>query len=254
MNTRIRIPPPRSTRMGLGLLLASTTVLSLAGCGDGIPAEQELLARSVETGDSATHEPSYPVEREFWLAMAEEPRWHIDAAREFFLDDSFNMASLEMAKAASILNFECRHSHSEEQEGLLLASVEEIREVARDLRFQDTEEGGLVSLEELDMVAALAYRSIAAHQVALARDALMQGDARTAGALSRETAHALQLGFRRGGIKMDTAMARQLTEARETGLKMQLDGDGTKAEGLDVLEHLDEGVRRLGNALTDRRK
>lgn len=244
----------RPAGLALGLLLTSGAIISLTGCDHGGSAERELLASSPETTEIAPSETSYPVEREFWLAMAEEPRWHMDAAREFFQDGSFDMASLEMAKVASILNFECRHSHSSEQEGLLLGSVGELREIARDLRFQDTEEGGLVSLTELDRVAALAYRAIAAHQAALAREALSQGDARAAGALIRETAHALQLGFRRGGIEMDSTQAGELLTAREIGLKMQLDGDGTRAEGLGVLDGLDAAVRRLGNVLTERRR
>lgn len=249
MNTKIR-----TASYGALVALSLSTVFCLAGCGEAPPEENELLANPATPETISSEGPSYPVEREFWLALAEEPRWHLNAARDFFLNDDFDLASIEMAKAASILNFECRHSHSPREEGLLLGSVEELREVARDLRFQNTREDGLVSLKEMDRVAALAYRSIAAHQVSLARDALLEGDARTAGALSRETAQALNAGFQRSGVEKGHAMAEQLQHAREVGLKMQLNGEGSREEGLVALDQLDGAVEALGNVVTERRR
>ncbi len=230
---------------GLGM----TVTLALAGCQGDQKEENQLLANSTEPETIAPSDPSYLVEREFWLALAEEPRWHMDTGRDLFQEKKYDLASIEFAKAASILNFECRHSHSPREEGLLLGSVDELRELSRDLRYREDAEGGLVTLKEMDEVEARAFRAIAAHQVALARDALEEGDARTAGALSRETAHAVEAGFLRSGVEMGEAMTKELENAREVGLRMQLNGDGTRMEGLGVLDDLDAAVRRLGTTV-----
>ena len=202
-----------------------------------------------ETGTSASF-----VEREFWLALAEEPGWHLNLARELFVDGQEEDSSQEVAKVAAILNFESRHSHSPREEGLLLASVQELREVARELRYQGGPREGPASLEELDHVEALTYRTIAEHQVTLARDALEAGDARMAGRYIMETTKAIEYGFERAGVEMGTAMASHLHGAREVASEMELEGDGSKEEGRVTLDHLDSAVRGLGEVLTDRRR
>ena len=235
--------------LSLGLLIP------LSGCGNNQMAASEVEGEPI-IGEESVHanSPAPFVEREFWLALAEEPRWHLDTARDFLEDGNTDMASVEAAKVAAILNFESRHSHSPREEGLLLASAEELREVARDLRLEENQDGRLVTLPELDRVSALALRSVAAHQVTLARDALEDGDARMAGLLTRETAHALQAGFERSGVDPGSAVRDELREARKVGLRMQIDGEGSREEGLVTLDELDATVTALGNVVTGRKR
>jgi hypothetical protein len=237
------------------VVLSVGLLVPLSGCGNHQMAASELETESMasEEGGSAAV-PTPFVEREFWLALAEEPRWHLDAARGLLEDGNPALASVEVAKVAAILNFESRHSHSPREEGLLLASVEELREVARNLRLEENADGSLASLPELDRVSALVLRSVAAHQVTLARDALEDGDARMAGLLTRETAHALQAGFERSGVDPGSAVRDELREARKVGLRMQIDGEGSREEGLATLDELDATVTALGNVVTGRKR
>lgn len=202
--------------------------------------------------DSATPPPF--VEREFWLALAEEPGWHLNVARELYLDGKVQEASEELSKVAAILNFESRHSHSAREEGMLLGSVEELREVAREVRFQEVPFEGLPDVKELDRVSALAFRSIAAHQATLARDALEAGDARMAGRYITETSNALEKGFERSGTEMGNALTEKLTHAREVASRLEMDGNGSRQEGMVALDHLDEAVAGLSEVLTSGRK
>jgi hypothetical protein len=198
--------------------------------------------------------PSSFVEREFWLALAEEPGWHLNAARDLFLAGKTQEAAQELSKVAAILNFESRHSHSPREEGLLLASVQELREVSRELRDETRPLDGPPSTVELDRVAALALRSIAAHQVSLARDALEAGDVRMAGRYIMETSKAVESGFARANEAMGNALTQKLRQAREVAGRMEMDGNGSLVEGRETLDALDSAVTGLGEVVTSRRK
>jgi hypothetical protein len=194
------------------------------------------------------------VEREFWLALSEEPGWHLNKARGQYLDGEAWGSAEELEKVAAMLNFETRHSHSQRERGLLLASVAELREVSRQLRVGTDPARGGPSLAELDRVSALAFRTIAAHDVALGRDALEGGDARMAGRYIGETVKALESGFERGGIPLGNVLISDLEEAREVAASLETEGDGTREEGFKSLNGLDEAVLELGNVLTMRRR
>lgn len=237
------------------LVAATGLLLSLSGCwnGEGLAREAGTWDDSLGVEASSEGNSSF-VEREFWLALAEEPQWHLDTARQLFQADKPREASIELAKVAAILNFESRHVHSSREEGLLFASVQELREVSRQLRVQHDALGGPVSEVELDRVEALALRSIAAHQVALARDALRDGDGRRTGLLIRITANAIQSSFERAGEDPGSALTDRLENARRSGRKMQWEGDGTLEGTLSTLQGLDSAVEALGNVLTGRRR
>jgi hypothetical protein len=227
----------------------------LAGCGNG--KREAAAAEAMAAPDRAAEERSAPssfVEREFWLALAGEPGWHMNAARDEFLAGNPRQASGELEKVAAILNFEIRHSHSPKERGLLLGSIQELREVARDLRNQEGPDHGPVSLAELDRVSALAFRTLGAHHVTLGRDALEAGDGRMAGLYIQETVKAIRSGFERGGIETGEAMEVRLRSAEEVAERLTQDGDGSHEMGLASLAHLDGGVEGLGNVLTSRRK
>jgi len=229
--------------------------ISLSGCSqqqvEGSPPDDSLREASTVKDDRS---PSPFVEREFWLALAEEPGWHLNLARDLFLNGETAQASVELGKVAAILNFESRHSHSPKERGMLFASVQELREVAKELRYQAVPFEGLHSVEELDRVAALAFRTIAAHQVALAREALEAGDARMAGRYISETAKALEDGFKWGGIEPGRTVHADLAHASEMASRMELLGEGSHEEGLTVLQNLDSKVEELGDVLTSRRR
>jgi len=243
----------RKQIVALGVALATTWWA--AACSPRESDRNEAMAAvpgEAMVEDNATP-PSF-VEREFWLALAEEPGWHLNVARELYLAGKPNEAAEEVSKVAAILNFESRHSHSSTEEGLLLGSVEELREVARELRFQDVPYEGLPDVRELDRVSALTFRSIAAHQVTLARDALEAGDARMAGRYITETSKALEKGFERSGTEMGNALAEKLTHAREVASQLEMDGNGSREEGMAALDRLDEAVAGLSEVLTSGRK
>jgi hypothetical protein len=233
------------------LLVAS----GISACGsrpaEGIEADPEIPGDSMVEGAAA---PSSFVERAFWLALAEEPGWHLDRARELFMDGQTEMASQEFSKVAAILNFETRHSHAPREQGLLLGSVQELREVARQLRYQEVPYEGVPSVEELDRVSALAFRTIAAHQVALARDALEAGDPHVAGRYITETTRAVENGFHRCGTDMGNAMRRELAHSKEVAARMEMEGNGSRDESLATLDDLDAAVNGLSEVLTSGRK
>ena len=219
------------------------------GCGNGEAGGKEPGAALVQDTSAS----SSFVDREFWLALAEEPGWHLNAARDLFLEGQTEGASKELVKVAAILNFESRHSHSPREEGLLLGSVQELREVALELKHEDKPLEGPPSTTELDHVEALAFRTIAAHQVALARDALEAGDARMASRYILEVTRAVEAGFQRSGEPMGSAMAFHLKQARQVASQLESEGDGSLEEGLATLDHLDTAEKELGEVLTSRR-
>ena len=242
-------------RHTMALAVTLGLILWVMGCGD--PGKEVEAAEAVSpTGDvlEGALAPSPFVEREFWLALAEEPGWHMNQARNNFLNGQNGIAARELEKVAAILNFEVRHTHSPREEGLLMGSIQELREVARQLRHGQEPLGGAPSLAELDHVLALVFRTLAAHQVALGRDALEAGDARMAGRYIQETAKAIQSSFERAAVDPGTAMESRLEKAREVGERLVQEGDGSREEGLESVDDLDGAVEGLGNVLTLRRR
>jgi len=239
----------------LTLTLAVSMTGWVSGCGSReVQGSEPGAAIPGEPTVENASAPSSFVEREFWLALAEEPGWHLNAARDLFLDGQTQKAAQELSKVAAILNFESRHAHSAREEGLLLASVQELREMSVELRDEQKPLDGPPSTVELDRVAALVFRSIAAHQVTLARDALEAGDARMAGRYILETSKAVESGFARANVDMGNAMREDLHHAREVAARMEMEGDGSIAEGRATLDDLDAAVRGLSEVVTSRRK
>ena len=225
------------------------------GCQNGaLEGREPELASVSEEADGVAPAPSSLVEREFWLALAEEPGWHLNEARSSYLDGKTREAGKELEKVAAILNFETRHSHSVRERGLLLASVAELREVSRQLKVGTEPNRGGASLAELDRVAALAFRTIAAHDVTLGRDALEAGDARMSGRYVGETVNALLRGFELGAIPLGNALTADLEEARDAAARLETEGVGSREAGFADLDVLDRAVEELGNVLTERKK
>ncbi|MGD2121127.1 MAG: hypothetical protein PVJ76_05255 [Gemmatimonadota bacterium] len=225
------------------------------GCHSGtLEGREPGQAALAEDGAAEASTPSTFVEREFWLALSEEPGWHLNQARARYLDGDAWESAGELEKVAAILNFETRHSHSQKERGLLLASVAELREVSRQLRLGTDPNRGGPSLAELDRVSALAFRTIAAQDVALGREALEDGDARMAGRYIGETVKALQDGFERSGIVLGHVLSSDLEKAQGAASSLETEGDGTREEGFLNLDLLDDAVLKLGDILTERRK
>ena len=241
----------KSMTLSLALMVACGVSACVGRPAEGNEPEAGISGEPMVEGTSV---PSSFVERAFWLALAEEPGWHLDRARELFMDGQAEMASQEYSKVAAILNFETRHSHSPREQGLLLASVRELREVARQLRYQEVPYEGVPSVEELDRVSALVFRTIAAHQVTLARDALEAGDPHMAGRYILETAKAVENGFHRSGTDMGNAMRQGLAKAKEAAGELEREGNGSRESSLAVLDDLDAAVNGLSAVLTSGRK
>jgi len=251
MKTRMKTQEMRRMAFAIALGLIWWT----GGCQNGtLEGREPDEIALIESGAAEAPSPSSFVEREFWLALSEEPGWHLNQARARYMDREAWRSAEELEKVAAILNFETRHSHSQRERGLLLASVAELREVSRQLRLGTDPTRGGPSLAELDRVSALAFRTIAAHDVTLGRDALESGDARMAGRYIGETVKALQAGFERGGITMGHVLSSDLEKARSAAVSLEMEGDGTREEGFVNLDLLDEAVLELGNVLTNRRK
>lgn len=227
----------------------------VVGCGN-VQSEAEAADTNstTEVVVKGAPVPASSIEREFWLALAEEPGWHLDKARDDFLNGQNGTASRELEKVAAILNFEVRHRHSPKEERFLIGSVQELREVARQLSFEEGSVMEAPSSAEVDHVMALAFRTLAAHQVTLGREALEAGDARMAGRYIQETVKAIQRGFELVEVDPGTALASRLEKAGEVGERLAREGDGSREEGLGSLDHLGEAVNGLGNVLTSRRK
>jgi hypothetical protein len=229
--------------------------LCVIGCGNGSSeawdGEIQLVSEEGRGPAFSTH---WFVGREFWLALAEEPGRHLAGARGEFLEGRTRRAAEELEKVAAILKFETRHCHSGKERALLLASVSELREVARGFLPEADPGGGRSSIKELDRVSALAFRSIAAHQVTLGRDALVSGDARMAGRYILETTKALEAGFDLGGIPAGNVLEAHLRGAKEVGARLEIEGEGSREEGSATLDALEAAVIGLGNVLTSRRK
>jgi hypothetical protein len=239
------------------MILVATLGLALGtgGCQNGAlegREPEEITSAAGETGVAPVR--SSLVEREFWLALAEEPVWHLNEARARYLEGEARETARELEKVAAMLNFETRHSHSQRERGLLLASVSEVREVVRQLRLGTDPGRGGPSLAELDRVSALTLRTLAAHDVTLGRDALEAGDARMAGRYMGETVKALRAGYERSGISLGEVLTSQLEQAQGAAMRLETEGDGTREEGFVNLDHLDEAVLELGNVLTNRRR
>jgi hypothetical protein len=230
-------------------------ILGTGACQNGTlegREPDEIASNDGETGVAPVR--SSLVEREFWLALAEEPGWHLDEARTRYLEGKARETAQDLEKVAAILNFETRHSHSQRERGLLLASVSELREVVRQLRLGIDPGRGGPSLAELDRVSALTFRTIAAHDVTLGRDALEAGDARMAGRYMGETVKALRAGYERSGISLGEVLTSHLEQAQGAAVRLETEGNGTREEGFVNLDHLDEAVLELGNVVTNRRR
>lgn len=236
----------------LAVTLGST--LWVMGCGSGPSGAKAAEAVPLDQAAEEASGASSFVEREFWLALAEEPGWHMTVARDDFRNGRVKKASEELEKVASILNFEVRHSHSPRERGLLLGSVQELREVSRELRHDPDPPNGIPTAAEVDRVIALAFRTLATHQVALGRDALEAGDARMAGRYIQEAATAVESGFEVADVDPGTAMMESLQAAHEVGVGLMEEGEGSRREGLESLNQLDGAVEGLSNVLTSRRK
>ena len=128
------------------------------GCGsESGKSRDDGIQLPSKVGGGAAFSSSWFVGRELWLALAEEPGWHLAGARGEFLEGRKRRAAEELEKVAAILKFETRHCHSGKERALLLASVSELREVARSLLPEAYPQGGDPSIKELDRVSALAY-------------------------------------------------------------------------------------------------
>lgn len=235
--------------------MALGTTAWIMGCESRAMEDREGGTQLSSAGDrEVAFSSSSFVEREFWLALAEEPGWHLTAAHEEFLEGRKRRAAEEVEKVAAMLNFETRHCHSLKERGLLLATVSELREVAQGLLHEEQRQSGGPSIEQLDQVSALAFRTIAAHQVTLGREALVAGDARMAGRYILETTKALESGFELGGIPVGNTVSVELGRAREVAARLEMEGDGSKEEGKATLDDLDAAVSGLGSVLSSRRK
>jgi hypothetical protein len=201
----------------------------------------------------AVAELSPQIEREFWLAIAEEPGWHLDEARELYLAGDTHGASSDLTKVASMLKFESRHSHSQEEARPLLLAVEELREVSGLLRQEEKPDGWVPDTKALDRVSARTFRALAAHHLALARESMDGSDGLMAGRYIMESAHDIAQGFARVHVDPGNVVEKDLSDARALADHLIWEGDGDRAGTQAALDRLAEALNGLGEVLGSRR-
>lgn len=247
-------------RRGIVVWSTGATLLAAAALGgchaqsmEGAEGENTQAVLQDEAA-SDLNAPSPFVEREFWLALAEEPGWHLSEARERFLDGDTKGAADDLIKVASMLKFETRHAHSSFEREKLLESVDDLRELAREMKFEDVPYEGVPDVQPLDQVAARTFEALGAHHLALAQESLDEGDALMAGRYIEESANDVQKGFSRADVDPGGTMKEDVAEARTLANELITDGNGDKAEVNDAVKRLEDAEHGLGEVLGSRRK
>lgn len=232
---------------------ALVTLFALVGCQVSGQQDATATVPSEGTGPQAKAAPSPQIEREFWLAIAEEPGWHLNQARKLYLAGDPRGATADLIKVASMLKFEARHSPSEDEARPLLLAVEELREVASVIRLEDGQEPWTPDTRTLDRVSARTYRALGAHHLALARVSIDAGDALMAGRYIQESSNDIEQGFARAGEDLGTVMEKDLGDARILADRLVWEGDGDRVSANAALDKLAEALHGLGEVLGSRR-
>ncbi len=240
---------------GVGATFLAASVL--AGCHaqkvEG--AEGQDLEATIQDEAAADKEVSPPfVEREFWLAMAEEPGWHLSEARQRFLDGDSQGAAEDLIKVAAMLKFETRHAHSSFEREKLLESVDDLRELARELKFEEVPYEGVPDVEPLDQVAARTFEALAAHHLALANESLQAGDALMAGRYLQESANDIQKGFARADVDPGGVVKEDVANARSLADQLVTEGNGDRTDVQQAVDRLQDAEHGLAEVLGSRRK
>jgi hypothetical protein len=233
---------------------ALVALFALVGCQVNGQEQDAAAAVTPEgAGQPAKADPSPQIERGFWLAIAEEPGWHLNQARELYMAGDTRGAAADLIKVASMLKFEARHSPSEDQARPLLLAVEELREVASVVRGEAEDEPWTPDTEVLDRVSARTYRALGAHHLALARVSLDAGDALMAGRYIQESSNDIEQGFAMAGENPGAVMENDLNDARIFADRLVWEGDGNRGAANGALDRLAEALHGLGEVLGSRR-
>jgi hypothetical protein len=240
----------------IGVIVAGAALMGtviLAGCNsdEREDADAEVVIENAEPESVAELSPQ--IEREFWLAIAEEPGGHLDQARELYMAGDLRGAAADLIKVASMLKFESRHSHSQDEAQPLLLAVEELREVASLIRSEEKPENWVPDTKALDRVSARTFRALGAHHLALARESMDGSDGLMAGRYILESAHDIAQGFARAGVGTDAVMEKDLSDARTLAGHLIWEGDGDRAEAQAALDRLADAMNGLGEVLGSRR-
>ena len=237
-----------------GTATALLAMFTMAGCTASGPkaADAEEVTGGSDTDVAAKFSPR--VEREFWLAIAEEPARYMKEARELLEAGDARGASADLITVASMLKFESRHSYSQDEARPLLLAVEELREVAGLMRSDENPEEWAPGTGALDRVIARTYRALGAHHVALARESMDEGDALMAGRYIQESAKDVERAFARARVDPGKVMEEDLDEARIIADHLVWDGDGDRSQGQAALGKLADALNGLGEVMGSRRK
>ena len=242
-------------RMMAWIPLAGLSVLVLmTGCqgrgeDDAVEDSMGNVAYAAEAEDGSGF-----VEREFWLALAEEPGWHLEEARKLYMGGDARAAADELTKVAALLKFETRHSGSEEATRRLLASVEELREVARTIRFQEEPNWTAPNKEELNRVEAQAFWAMGVHHLSLAEESALAADPLMASRYITESANDVEMGFARAGADPGRTMMEDVADAQALATRLAEEGDGDPVAIKDSIDRLGDAINGLGEILDSRRK
>jgi hypothetical protein len=248
----------RNMRPRTVAFIFAATVLTLAALAGCQVSGHQGAAAEVTTDDAGlpptSSAPSPGIEREFWLAIAQEPGLHLAEARELYLAGDMRGASADLVKVASMLKFEARHSPSEDEARPLLLAVEELREVASVVRSEEGQQAWTPNTKPIDRVSARTYRALGTHHLALSRKSLDAGDALMAGRYIKESANDIEQGFARANEQPGAVMEKDLGDARILADRLAWNGDGDQAEARTALGRLDDALNGLGEVLGSRRK
>lgn len=240
---------------GVGATLLAAAALAGCHAQNVEGAEGQDMEATIQNEAVTDMDVSPPfVEREFWLAMAEEPGWHLSEARQRFLDGDSQGAAEDLIKVAAMLKFETRHAYSSFEREKLLESVDDLRELARQLKFEGVPYEGVPDVEPLDQVAARTFEALAAHHVALADESLQAGDALMAGRYLQESANDIEKGFARADVDAGGTVKQDVAEARTLASQLVKKGNGDRAEVQKAVDRLRDADHGLAEVLGGRRK
>ncbi len=240
---------------GIGLPLL--VVAALSGCHTrNVEGAEEPNMEGVIQDEQATNPNTASpfVEREFWLAIADEPGLHLSEARQRFLDGNSEGAAEDLVKVASMIKFETRHAHSPMEREKLLEAVDDLQELARQLKFEEAPAEGVPDVSALDEVEARTYEALAAHQIALSRESLDAGDALMAGRYIQQSTNDIEKGFALADVPPGATMKRDLSNARTLADTLVNEGNGERAAADDAIDRLQDAEHGLAEVLGSRRK
>jgi hypothetical protein len=234
------------------LALLGMVPLTACNSGEREDGDTEVVTENAEPEAVAERLP--PIEREFWMAIAENPGLHLNEARTLLVARDARGAAAELLKVAAQLRFETRHSSSPNEARPLLVAVEQLERVANLIRFEEEPGPWTGDIETVDRVSAQTYQAMGTHHLALARENLEEGDFLMSGLYMQESAKDIRQGFARAEVDPGALMEKDFEDARNLAGRLVREGKGDRDDAQAALGSLADALDGLGEVLGSRRE